>query len=105
MVEFLSGHRSGPLRPVPIIQIGAGCRRGLTYAIHNIVIRCGTWKIARETSRTDLFSTSVFLAADKIVEHQNFVWANSSMGGRLVRVPQTAAVLQTEFQPACSSLA
>jgi nicotinamidase-related amidase len=37
------------------------------------------------------------LTADKIVEHQNFVWANSSMSGRRVRVRPLADVLQTEL--------
>ncbi|MGF6935464.1 hypothetical protein OKW41_004626 [Paraburkholderia sp. UCT70] len=45
--------RSGPLRPVPIIQIGPGCQRGSTYAIHNIATRCGTGTIARKTSRIE----------------------------------------------------
>ncbi len=40
------------------------------------------------------------LAADKIVEHQNFVWANSSMSGRRVKVLPLADVLQTEFAAA-----
>lgn len=38
------------------------------------------------------------LTADKIVEHQNFVWTNSSMSGRRVRVLGLADVLETEFQ-------
>ena len=38
------------------------------------------------------------LTADKIVEHQNFVWANSSMSGRRVRLLGLADVLETEFQ-------
>jgi nicotinamidase-related amidase len=38
------------------------------------------------------------LTADKIVEHQNFVWANSSMSGKRVKVRPLAEVLQTEFR-------
>ncbi|WP_310359716.1 isochorismatase family protein [Paraburkholderia strydomiana] len=56
----------------------------------------------RTTVVSDLHRThdKPHLAADKIVGHQNFVWANSSMSGRRVRVLPLADVLQTEFQSA-----
>jgi nicotinamidase-related amidase len=49
---------------------------------------------------SDLHTThdKAHLTADKIVEHQNFVWANSSMSGRRVRLLGLADVLETEFQ-------
>lgn len=37
------------------------------------------------------------LAAPGIVEHQNFVWSNSSMSGNGVKVRDLADILQTEF--------
>ncbi|MBP0595159.1 isochorismatase family protein [Paraburkholderia sp. LEh10] len=53
----------------------------------------------RTTVVADLHTThdKPHLAADKIVEHQNFVWANSSMTGRRVNVRPLADILQTEF--------
>jgi nicotinamidase-related amidase len=56
----------------------------------------------RTTVVSDLHTThnKPHLAADKIVEHQNFVWANSSMSGRRVKVRPLADVLQTEFASA-----
>jgi nicotinamidase-related amidase len=48
---------------------------------------------------TDLHTTQdkPHLPADKIFEHQNFVWANSSMTGRRVKVRPLTDILQTEF--------
>ncbi|BAN24216.1 isochorismatase hydrolase [Caballeronia insecticola] len=37
------------------------------------------------------------LAAEKIVEHQNFVWSHSSMTGKGVKVLALNDILQTEF--------
>ena len=37
------------------------------------------------------------LAAEKIVEHQNFVWSHSSMSGNGVKVLPFTEILQTEF--------
>ncbi|AUT69657.1 cysteine hydrolase family protein [Paraburkholderia hospita] len=53
----------------------------------------------RTTIVADLHTTQdkPHLAADKIVEHQNFVWANSSMTGKRVKVRPLADILQTEF--------
>ncbi|CAD6556206.1 cysteine hydrolase family protein [Paraburkholderia sabiae] len=53
----------------------------------------------RTTIVSDLHTTQdkPHLAADKIVEHQNFVWANSSMTGKRVKVRPLADILQTEF--------
>ncbi|HWT36624.1 MAG TPA: cysteine hydrolase family protein [Paraburkholderia sp.] len=53
----------------------------------------------RTTVVADLHTTQdkPHLAADKIVEHQNFVWANSSMTGKRVKVRPLADILQTEF--------
>lgn len=53
----------------------------------------------RTTIVSDLHTTQdkPHLAADKIVEHQNFVWANSSMSGKRVQVRPLADILQTEF--------
>jgi nicotinamidase-related amidase len=53
----------------------------------------------RTTVAADLHTTQnkPHLAADKIVEHQNFVWANSSMTGRRVKVRPLEDILQTEF--------
>jgi nicotinamidase-related amidase len=62
---------------------------------------------ARRAERDGLRTTIVFdlhttgdkphLAADKIVEHQNFVWLHSSMSGNGVKVLPLADLLQTEF--------
>lgn len=56
----------------------------------------------RTTVVSDLHTThsKPHLAADKIIEHQNFVWANSSMSGRRVAVRPLADVLQMEFASA-----
>ena len=53
----------------------------------------------RTTVVADLHTTQdkPHLAADKIVEHQNFVWANSSMTGKRVKVRPLDDILQTEF--------
>lgn len=53
----------------------------------------------RTTVVSDLHTThdKPHLAADKIVEHQNFVWANSSMTGRRVTLRPLADILQSEF--------
>lgn len=53
----------------------------------------------RTTIAADLHTTQdkPHLAADKIVEHQNFVWTNSSMTGKRVKVRPLADILQTEF--------
>jgi nicotinamidase-related amidase len=53
----------------------------------------------RTTVVSDLHTTQhkPHLAADKIVEHQNFVWANSSMTGKRVKVRPLADILQTDF--------
>ncbi|WP_109479785.1 cysteine hydrolase family protein [Paraburkholderia sp. C35] len=53
----------------------------------------------RTTIVSDLHTTQdkPHLAADKIVEHQNFVWSNSSMTGRRVKVRPLTDILQTEF--------
>jgi len=53
----------------------------------------------RTTIVADLHTTQdkPHLSADKIVEHQNFVWANSSMTGRRVKVRPLTDILQTEF--------
>ncbi len=56
----------------------------------------------RTTVVSDLHTThnKPHLTAEQIVEHQNFVWANSSMSGRRVAVRPAADILQTEFAPA-----
>ena len=56
----------------------------------------------KTTVVSDLHTThgKPHLAADKIVEHQNFVWANSSMSGKRVKVRPLADVLQSEFASA-----
>ena len=48
---------------------------------------------------SDLHATAdkPHLAADRIVEHQNFVWSHSSMSGKGVKVVPLADILQTEF--------
>ncbi|ACC71888.1 cysteine hydrolase family protein [Paraburkholderia phymatum] len=53
----------------------------------------------RTTVVADLHTTQdkPHLTADKIVEHQNFVWSNSSMTGKGVKVRPLADILQTEF--------
>jgi nicotinamidase-related amidase len=53
----------------------------------------------RTTIVSDLHTThnKPHLTAEQIVEHQNFVWANSSMSGRRVTVLPLADVLQTEL--------
>ena len=56
----------------------------------------------RTTVVSDLHTThdKPHLTANKIVEHQNFVWANSSMSGRRVSVRPLADVMQAEFASA-----
>ncbi|WP_345816926.1 isochorismatase family protein (plasmid) [Paraburkholderia sp. PREW-6R] len=56
----------------------------------------------RTTVVSDLHTThsKPHLVAEKIIEHQNFVWANSSMTGGRVAVRPLADVLQTEFASA-----
>jgi nicotinamidase-related amidase len=53
----------------------------------------------RTTIASDLHTTAdkPHLAADKIVEHQNFVWTHSSMSGNGVKVLPSTDILQTEF--------
>ena len=67
--------------------VNATARRAELLGLHTMVV-------------SDLHTThdKPHLTADKIVEHQNFVWANSSMSGRRVRVLGLADVLETEFQ-------
>jgi nicotinamidase-related amidase len=56
----------------------------------------------RTTVVSDLHTThsKPHLSADKIVEHQNFVWEHSSMSGKRVTVRPLADVLQAEFATA-----
>lgn len=53
----------------------------------------------RTTIVSDLHTTldKAHLRADKIVEHQNYVWSNSSMTGNGVKVSALSDILQTEF--------
>ena len=67
--------------------VNATARRAELLALRTVVV-------------SDLHTThdKPHLAADKIVEHQNFVWAHSSMSGKGVKVLPLADVLKTEFQ-------
>ncbi|WP_144109787.1 isochorismatase family protein [Paraburkholderia sp. BCC1886] len=55
----------------------------------------------RTTVVSDLHTThsKPHLTADQIIEHQNFVWANSSMSGTRVTVLPLEDVLRTQFKP------
>lgn len=69
--------------------VNATARRAELLELHTTVV-------------SDLHTThsKPHLTADKIVEHQNFVWTHSSMSGKRVKVRPLADVLQTEFAAA-----